>query len=426
MVKILHISDSHVSHRKFRNVKDSWKIHNRVTWIEEDYCLGFKQALDIAAEVKCDYLVHSGDFFDIPVGRNFSGPSEYSRTFAITALKKFFEKTDFKIPLIIIDGNHGTYLTRNYSTIEFLQAAFPNNIHIFTNYQLKDAIRNNTPLTLEFDDVKFFLFPYLKFGRLENWAQEYEKWLQNNQQPDPEKISIAVAHGMERGMDLHELILNYKYDYVALGHDHQQRKIKKNAWQCGSSARYTFAERNQVKGVLEVDVEKGKDSIVKTIKIESVRSMKQIDYTLNTDITTVEFEKEIRNKIAEFKNKFDGDKAVRLKIKFDGAVLLSNWWGMEDILNEIQKEVFTDKYNILEFRWDTGEVIKRAPISLQKGAKLYDYLIEDPVVDFEKYIRSLSLENEKQAKQLIEIGAKIIEEVFSSAMTSTIEEEEVE
>ncbi|MHA1516033.1 MAG: metallophosphoesterase family protein [Candidatus Heimdallarchaeaceae archaeon] len=409
MVKILHISDTHVSHRKFRNVKDSWKIHNRVTWIEEDYCLGFKQTLDIgfkqtldiAADVKCDYLVHSGDFFDIPVGRNFSGPSEYSRTFAITALKKFFEKTEFKIPLLIIDGNHGTYLTRNYSTIEFLQAAFPNNIHIFTNYQLKNAIRNNTPLTLEFDDVKFFMFPYLKFGRLENWAQEYEKWLQNNQQPDPEKISIAVAHGMERGMDLHEL-------------------------QCGSSARYTFAERNQVKGVLEVDVEKGKDSIVKTIKIESVRSMKQIDYTLNTDLTTVGFEKEIRNKIAEFKNKFDGDKAVRLKIKFDGAVLLSNWWGMEDILNEIQKEVFTDNYNILEFRWDTGEVIKRAPISLQKGAKLHDYLIEDPVVDFEKYIRSLSLENEKQAKQLIEIGAKIIEEVFTSTITSTTEEEEVE
>ncbi|MCG3255129.1 MAG: hypothetical protein KAU62_03495, partial [Candidatus Heimdallarchaeota archaeon] len=150
------------------------------------------------------------------------------------------------------------------------------------------------------------------------------------------------------------------------------------------------------------------------------------DYTLNTDLTTVGFEKEVRKKIAEFKNKFDGDKAVRLKIKFDGAVLLSNWWGMEDILNEIQKEVFTDNYNILEFRWDTGEVIKSAPVSLQKGAKLYDYLIEDPVVDFEKYIRSLSLENEKQAKQLIEIGAKIIEEVFTSTITSTTEEEEVE
>jgi DNA repair exonuclease SbcCD nuclease subunit len=423
MVKILHFSDTHVSHRKFRNVKDQWKIHNRVTFIEDDFCLGFKQALDLAAKSDYDYLIHSGDFFDIPVGRNFAGPTEYSRTFVLKALKEFFEKTQFQIPLIIIDGNHGTFLTRNYSTIEFLQAAFPKTIHIFTNYQLKDAIRQDKPLTLEFDDVKFYLFPYLKFGRLENWAKEYEKWLQNNQQPDPEKISIAIAHGMERGMDLHELVLNYKYDYVALGHDHKQRQIKKNAWQAGSTSRYTFAERNQKKAVLDVEVEKGKDLVVKSIKLDSTRSMKQIDITLNTEITTTAFEKDIREKIAELKKPFDGETAVRLKLKFDGAVLLSNWWGMEDVLNEIQSDVLTDEFNILEFRWDDGEVIKRAPVSLQKGAKLYDYLIEDPVVDFEKYIRSLSLENEKQATQFIEIGAKVIEEVFTTPVEQTMEEE---
>ncbi|OLS31368.1 MAG: hypothetical protein HeimAB125_16360 [Candidatus Heimdallarchaeota archaeon AB_125] len=423
MVKILHFSDTHISHRKFRNVKDSWKVHNRVTYIEDDFCLGFKQVLDIAAKSDYDYLIHSGDFFDIPVGRNFAGPTEYSRTFVLKALKEFFEKTKFKIPLIIIDGNHGTFLTRNYSTIEFLQAAFPDNIHIFTNYQLKDAIRHNKPLTLEFDEVKFYLFPYLKFGRLENWAKEYEKWLQNNQQPDSEKISIAVAHGMERGMDLHELVLNYKYDYVALGHDHKQRQIKKNAWQTGSTSRYTFAERSQTKAVLDIEIEKRKDLVVKSIKLDNVRSMKQIDITLNTELTTTAFERDIREKISEYKKSFDGDTAVRLKIKFDGAVLLSNWWGMEDILNEIQNDVFKDEFNILEFRWDAGEVIKRAPVSLQKGAKLYDYLIEDPVIDFEKYIRSLSLENEKQATQFIEIGAKIIEEAFTSPIESSLEEE---
>ena len=65
-------------------------------------------------------------------------------------------------------------------------------------------------------------------------------------------------------------------------------------------------------------------------------------------------------------------------------------------------------------------------MSLQKGAKLYDYLIEDPVIDFERYIRSLSLENEKQAKQFIEIGAKIIEEVFTQTKDVTESKEEEE
>ncbi|MHA1408550.1 MAG: metallophosphoesterase, partial [Candidatus Heimdallarchaeaceae archaeon] len=139
-MKIIHLSDTHVSHRKFINVRDSWKIPNRVTWIEEDYCLGFKQALDIAVESNCDYVVHAGDLFDVPVGRNLVGPTEYSRTFVVSALKDFFEKTNYSVPFILIDGNHGTYLTRNYSTIEFIQAAFPKTVFIATNFHLKKAI----------------------------------------------------------------------------------------------------------------------------------------------------------------------------------------------------------------------------------------------------------------------------------------------
>ncbi|MFW9853162.1 MAG: exonuclease SbcCD subunit D [Candidatus Thorarchaeota archaeon] len=271
------------------------------------------------------------------------------------------------------------------------------------------------------DDVNFYLFPYLKFGRLETWYEEYEKWLVNNQQPDPSKISIAVAHGMDRGMDLHELILQYKYDYVALGHDHNQRRIKKNAWQSGSTAKYTFAERDQKKGVLEVQINKGEDPLVTPHLISKTRRMKQINMTLSTDLSVVDFEKKLKEKISEFKADFNGETATRLKFSFEGSILLSNWWNMEDVLMELQKDCFGDKYNLLEFRWDSIDLKKRAPISLEKSAQLYDYLIEDPVVDFERYIRSLSLENEKQAMQFIDLGANIIEEVFTH---TTIEEGE--
>ncbi|MHA1418674.1 MAG: metallophosphoesterase family protein [Candidatus Heimdallarchaeaceae archaeon] len=415
MVKILHFSDSHLSHRRFRDVRDSWKIYNRVTWIEEDYCIGFQKALEIAAETKCDYVVHSGDLFDTPVGRNLSGPTEYSRTFVIREFKKFFEKTKNKIPVIIIDGNHGSYLTRNYSTIEFIQAAFPNNVFICTNYQLKKAMVAKKPLVIEFEDINFYLFPYFKFGRLPHLAQAYEEWLRNNQQPDPNKFSVAVAHGMQRGMDLHELILQYPYDYVALGHDHKQRKIKNTVWQVGSTEKYTFAERDQEKSVLEVQLVKGEDPIILPKPIVSKRKMIQFQIDLKSDTTPTAFEETIREKLVKYKKKFNGETASRVKIKFDGTIFLSNWWAMEDILADIQKEVFDDSYNILEFRWDDGKLVKRAPISQQKGVKLYEYLIEDPVKDFEKYIRSLGIDDEKQAKQMIELGAVIIDEVFNSS-----------
>ncbi|MCG3222203.1 MAG: metallophosphoesterase [Candidatus Heimdallarchaeota archaeon] len=422
-MKILHFSDTHVSHRRFRDVRDTWKISNRVTWIEEDYCIGFKEALEIAAESDYDYVIHSGDLFDIPVGRYLAGPTEYSRTFVIKELKNFFEKTKYKIPVIIIDGNHGAYLTRNYSTIEFIQAAFPGNVYTFTNYQLKKAISDNKPLKLEFDDVVFFLFPYFKFGRAPHIEKSYEDWLRNNQQPDSSKISIAVAHGMQRGEDLHSLLLDYPYDYVALGHDHKQSSTKKNAWQSGSTEKHTFAERGHTKGVLEVEVQKGEDPLVTPRKLKTKREMHQTNITLNTYTTPSDFEEIIREKIKPYRNKFSGETATRFKIKIDGNVLLSNWWGMEDILVDIQQEVFTDLYNILEFRWDSYDLSKRAPISHEKGAKIHEYLIDDPVDDFERYIRSLGLENEDQARVFIDMGAKIIEEVFSGPIESTTEEE---
>jgi DNA repair exonuclease SbcCD nuclease subunit len=421
-VKIVHFSDTHVSHRRFRDVRDTWKISNRVTWIEEDYCSGFKKALEMASEIDCNYVVHSGDLFDIPVGRYLAGPTEYSRTYVITELKKFFEKTKYKVPVIIIDGNHGAYLTRNYSTIEFIQAAFPNNVYTFTNYQLKKAILDDKPLKLEFDDVVFYLFPYFKFGRAPHIENSYEEWLMKNQKPDTDKITIAVAHGMQRGEDLHSLILDYPYDYIALGHDHKQGSTKKNAWQSGSTEKYTFAERGHTKGILEVEITKGEDPKVTPKKIETKREMHQTNITLNTQTTPNYFEEIIQEKIKAYKEKFKGESAVRFKIKIDGSVLLSNWWSMEDILIDIQQEVFTDDYNILEFRWDSYDLSKRAPISLEKGAKIHEYLIDDPVDDFERYIRSLGLENEDQARVFIDMGAQIIEEVFSGPIESTKEE----
>ncbi|MCK5409011.1 MAG: hypothetical protein KAJ30_01995, partial [Candidatus Heimdallarchaeota archaeon] len=193
-----------------------------------------------------------------------------------------------------------------------------------------------------------------------------------------------------------------------------QRKVKKNAWQAGSTEKYTFAERNQEKSVLEVQIAKGKDPVILTKPVESKRKMIQFQISLKSDTTPTAFEKTIREKLVELKKKFVGETASRVKVKLEGNIILSNWWAMEDILVDIQKEVFADTYNILEFRWDDGELVKRAPISQQKGVKIYEYLIEDPVKDFEKYIRSLGIEDEKHAKQMIELGAVIVDEVFNS------------
>lgn len=427
MVKILHVSDSHVSHRRTKDVKYSWKRQNKVTWIEDDFCIGFKNSFEQVTKADYDYVIHTGDLFDVPVSRNLSSPSEYSRAYVINVLNDFVKKTKGEVPLIIIDGNHGTYFTRDNSTLEFLEAAFPGIVYIATNYQLKRAIVEKKPLKLEFDDIIFYLFPYFDFGAVASHARAYEEWLDKCQKPDNSKISVAMVHGMDIGKDLHSKILQFSYDYVALGHNHLQMQKKDNAWFCGSSEKYTFFERNHKKGVLDVEVEKGQKPNVNPIPLTSARDMIQHDILLKSDINELEFEKTVEEITDKHKGKFDGNTAVRLKLKFNGNILLTNWWRMEDFLLDIQKEVFSDEYNILEFRWDAMNLVRLAPPSLTKSAKFHEYLIDNPIEDFERYMRNKAIPEEDLAKTFIDEGAEIIKEVFgeipeTSTETSTEQE----
>ena len=422
MIKILHMADTHVSHRKSKNVRDVWKIPNTISWIEDDYCLAFKRAIDIAIKSGCDYLVHAGDLFDVPVARNLTSPTEYSRSFVIRELNRFFKATDYKVPFIVIDGNHGTYLNRNSSTLEFLEAAFPDMVHIATNYHLKEAIMKGEPLVKSFDDVNFYLFPYLRFNITERLEKAYAEWVETYQQPDDSKTSIAVVHGMSYGIDLHQRILQLPYDYIALGHDHNQKRITKKAWQAGSTEKYTFAERNQKKGVLEVQVIHNKDPIVVPHILPSSREMVQFDIQLNFDRDLIELEKKVDDLIKKFQEPFNGDTAKRIKLNFLGNIFFSTWWRLEEKLTEMQHKILTQDYNILEFRWETTELIKTVPENKRPSALTKDYLIEDPIKDFEGYIRRMNLPDPEKAKLLIDRGAKIIQVVFGTHLLDKGEE----
>ncbi|UJG41165.1 MAG: metallophosphoesterase [Candidatus Heimdallarchaeum aukensis] len=422
MVKIAHMSDTHLSHRRVRNVRDSWKERYRVSWIENDFSLAFQRALDAAIETKCDFLVHSGDLFDVPVKRNTTSPSEYARAIAISEIRRFLEATHFKVPIIIIDGNHGTYLYRNNSTIEFIKSAFPENVFIATNYDLKRAIVKNEPLKVEFEEINFYLFPYLEFKSMANYEELYDEWISKCQEPEDGKINVAVAHGMFRNLDLHEKLFSFPYDYVALGHDHQQRKYAPNAWQAGSTEKYTFAERGQEKGILEVIIEKGKNLHINPIKVVSQREMKQFEVELSSDMSALTVEEKIRELVASYRKNFDGNTAARIKVKLQGKTSLSYWWTIEDRLVEIQKNVLTEEYNILEFRWDEEELKKSIPQSLAKTPQMDQYLIEDPVRDFVNYLKNLEIDDEVKFEQYAKLGPEIIKEVFSEGFISSKEE----
>lgn len=67
-----------------------------------------------------------------------------------------------------------------------------------------------------------------------------------------------------------------RFDYAALGHIHRQQQASRSAWYAGSPEYMDFGEEGQQKGFLLVDVERGRDPVVKVIDSEA-RPMKTLD-----------------------------------------------------------------------------------------------------------------------------------------------------
>ena len=58
--------------------------------------------------------------------------------------------------------------------------------------------------------------------------------------------------------ELKDSLLKRDFDYIALGHYHAQARISENAWYSGSIEYFNFGEATDAKGMLLVDLEKGR------------------------------------------------------------------------------------------------------------------------------------------------------------------------
>jgi DNA repair exonuclease SbcCD nuclease subunit len=95
---------------------------------------------------------------------------------------------------------------------------------------------------------------------------------------------VLVMHGMVGSMwserrndvgeyELDDSFLKSDFDYIALGHSHGRKKVRDNAWYCGSVEYFSFDEARQEKGILLVDLSTGT-----TKSVEIHESKYRIDY----------------------------------------------------------------------------------------------------------------------------------------------------
>ncbi|MCD6164471.1 MAG: DNA repair exonuclease [Candidatus Odinarchaeota archaeon] len=428
MVTIAHISDTHLGHRPTTGVKFEWIEERKIRLIENDFYDAWKKILKEISDRKdeIDLIIHAGDLFDSPWDRNPHPPPEVARELVYKTLKEFFEET--KIPMVVIDGNHGSFMGYRSSTLDTLKIVFEDYIFAATTWDLRTALIKKIPLKFKIKDTNIYAFPYINpdILRKSQATELFNAWIVNIQKPEiGEGPNIAVAHGMILDNTLNKRILELDYDYIALGHNHKMEKLSENAWYAGSTERWRFDEYEDEKGFLIVQVEEGEKPLIRKIPIKSPRPMIVDKIKIDTSDTPENIKNTVLSKLAEYglQSGWDPFTAARVKVVFEGRTLMSSLWKINSMLEYLRKQLFEDnKFNIAQFVWDWKNVEKTwtAPAYI---AEEKEYLIEDPEKDFKEFLKTQKIEEGYDINLLVKLAAKAIKEALGKPSEDKISKE---
>jgi DNA repair exonuclease SbcCD nuclease subunit len=141
-LRIAHISDTHIGKRP-RQTRPGI-INQEIRPLEDDYYSAWMKFVNEAVDA------NGGNRPDIILQVMILAlPPEYARKVAAMSFKQL---NDAKIPLVIIDGNHGRYVEYRSSTLSVYPIVF-DNVHLFTHYGARDSLRTEKPLFKDFSDL---------------------------------------------------------------------------------------------------------------------------------------------------------------------------------------------------------------------------------------------------------------------------------
>jgi len=291
-MKLLHTSDWHLGKR----LEDFSRIEEQQAVLQE--------ICEIAEREQVDAVLVSGDLFD-----TFNPPTEAVDLFYRT-LKRL--ANNGKRPVIAIAGNHDSPdrieapdpLARECGIIF---AGYPNSIvPLFELESGLKVIRSEEGfLELQLPGtsvpLRLLLTPYANEFRLktylgqENTEEELRSVLQDKWQKlatkycDEKGVNVLITHlfVVKKGEELPEEPADEKpilhvggaqviysdnipnqIQYTALGHLHRMNRVDLMpcpVYYCGSPLSYSFAEANQKKYVILVDLEPGKEAQIREI-----------------------------------------------------------------------------------------------------------------------------------------------------------------
>lgn len=233
-MRICHLGDSHLG----AGANHPRRGASGLTLRQEDIIAAFAEAVDKVIALRPDVCIHAGDLFDAvrPLNRVMAAAGELLHRLAEEA----------GIPTVLISGNHDAPKQPHvgapidvYRQIDNLYIASAGRREVF-----------------RIGEAAVHALPHCLTGPI------LQEELAQCRPEASARYNVFVGHGVVAGMpefamaDLGEQEIEVGklegFDYIALGHYHNNCEVGKRAWYCGSTERLSQAEREAEKGFLEV------------------------------------------------------------------------------------------------------------------------------------------------------------------------------
>jgi DNA repair exonuclease SbcCD nuclease subunit len=234
-MKFIHIADTHLGLAAFSRLDPESGMNLREKQIYDN----FLSAIDVIIRQKPDVLVHAGDLFDTVK------PKTRAYTTVLEALERLHAA---EIPLVAIAGNHSMVKTRYTASPYEVLKYHPSAVTAAYRFRYEHV---------EIGDTVFHLIPNML--RPEDYRTASDEI-----ELSERHCNVLVIHGLATAIrdkrlatvmehELDNTILSDQFDYIALGHYHNQSQITDNAWYSGSTEYLTYGEIADTKGGLVVD-----------------------------------------------------------------------------------------------------------------------------------------------------------------------------
>jgi len=256
-LRIVHISDTHLGFSAYSRIEPREGINQR----EQDVYDAFQQAIDRIIALKPDVVLHAGDLFD-----NVR-PQNRAIDFALRQLLRLSEEG---IETVLISGNHSTPRLRETGNI----------FRIFEHLSHIHPTHRPGHEKLVLGDITIHAVPHAASPPLAQTVGALRPSRETGK-------NILLLHAGILGSDTYRMdefneqtipidALSDDWDYVALGHFHEHKRVREGAYYSGSTERLGFGEIGQCKGFVEVELDRFKVTFHE-LKIREMVDLPEID-----------------------------------------------------------------------------------------------------------------------------------------------------